>query len=32
MIYDVTFGIGSTVARINAHAVDTRIISCTLAV
>lgn len=32
MIHDVTPGIGSTVARINTHAVDTRIISCAFAV
>lgn len=32
MIYDIALGVGSTVAGINAGAVDARIISCTLAV
>lgn len=32
MIYDVTLGVGSAVAGINAYTVDTRIVSCALAV
>lgn len=32
MIHDIAFGVGSTVARINARAIGTRIISCAFAV